>query len=245
MRRTVMHRSVRARVNVTNRQHAIGHVVAAFILLAVFFWLGRYVTTHPEPPALAAFALTLRGHGTAIAWRFTEMGWGYVLAPLYVALIALAVFRREWRVPALFALAIALICWGAATEFQHFFARPRRTDWLIRHETAFSYPSSHAAISTGFYFLCGLLALRSQLAAWLRYTLFGVLTFVTLAIIWSRIELAAHNITDVIGGVMLALVIISLGAAVLEFAGMGLSARGVAADSEASADGGARVRPGS
>lgn len=230
---------------VTDRRHAIGHVVAAFILLAVFFWLGHYVTTYPEPHALAVFALALRGHGTGTAWEFTEMGWGYVLGPLYVALIALAIFRREWRVPALFAVAIGLICWGAATGFQHFFARPRRTDWLIRHETAFSYPSSHAAISAGFYFLCGLLALRSRLAAWLRYTLFVVLTLVTLGIIWSRIELAAHNITDVIGGVMLALVIISLGAAVLEFAGVGLFTRGDAADSEASADGGARTRPGS
>jgi membrane-associated phospholipid phosphatase len=89
----------------------------------------------------------------------------------------------------------------------------------MRHETAGSYPSSHAAIAVGFYFLCGLLALRSNLAAWLRYTLFVLLTFVTLAIIWSRIELAAHNITDVIGGVMLAFVIISLGAAAMEFSG--------------------------
>jgi membrane-associated phospholipid phosphatase len=188
-------------------------------VLAVFFWLGFYVTKHGEPHALNALALQLRGHGTAIAWRFTEMGWGYVLGPLYVALIALAIWRPEWRRPALFAVAIGLICWGAATGSQHFFARPRRLDWLIRHETAGSYPSSHAAISTGFYFLCGLLALRSNLAARLRYALFAVLTFVTLAIIWSRIELAAHNITDVIGGVMLALVIIGLGAAVAEFAG--------------------------
>ncbi len=203
----------------TQHRHAVGHVVFACIVLAVFFWLGFYVTKHGEPHTLNAFALQLRGHGTAIAWRFTEMGWGYVLGPLYVALIVLAIFRPEWRRPALFAVAIALICWGAATGFQHFFARPRRLDWLIRHETAGSYPSSHAAVSTGFYFLCGLLALGSHLKAWLRYTLFIVLTFVTLAIIWSRIELAAHNITDVIGGVMLALVIIGLGAAAAEFAG--------------------------
>jgi len=200
-------------------RHAFGHVVFACILLAAFFWLGFYVTKHGEPHALNAFALQLRGHGTGVAWKFTEMGWGYVLGPLYVALIVLAIFRPEWRRPALFAVAIALICWGAATGFQHFFARPRRLDWLIRHETAGSYPSSHAAVSTGFYFLCGLLALGSHLKAWLRYTLFIVLTFVTLAIIWSRIELAAHNITDVIGGVMLALVIIGLGAAAAEFAG--------------------------
>jgi membrane-associated phospholipid phosphatase len=197
---------------------ALWKIVAALALLAVFFWLGYYVTSHPEPHALAGFALQLRGHGTAVAWRFTEMGWGYVLGPLYLALIVLAIFRPEWRMPALFAVVTALICWGAASEFQHFFNRPRRTDWLIRHETAGSYPSSHAAISTGFYFLCGLLALRSQLTAWLRYTLFTLLTLLTLAIIWSRIELAAHNITDVIGGVMLALAIILLGEAVLEVA---------------------------
>lgn len=164
------------------------------------------------------------------------MGWGYVLGPLYLALIALAIFRREWRVPALFAVAIALICWGTATGFQHFFARPRRLDWLIRKEPAFSYPSSHAAICTGFYFLCGFLALRSRLAAWLRYTLFVVLTLLTVAIIWSRIELAAHNITDVIGGVLLAAAIILLGWAVLEWTGL---ARSGALDSEASAHGGA------
>ena len=202
-----------------DRRHAAAHIVAALVLFAAFLLLGRYVTTHPEPHALSVFALQLRGHGTGVAWAFTEMGWGYVLGPLYVALIALAIFRPEWRLPALFVVAIALICWGAATEFQHFFARPRRADWLIRHETAFSYPSSHAAISTGFYFLCGLFALRSRLASWVRYTLFAALTFITLAIIWSRIELAAHYITDVIGGVMLALAIILAGTAIMEFAG--------------------------
>lgn len=194
------------------------YVAVAFVLLAAFFGLGYYVTSHGEPHALAVFALQLRGRGTAVAWRFTEMGWGYVLAPLYVALIVLAIFRPEWRAPALFAVAIALICWGAASGFQHYFNRPRRTDWLVRHETAGSYPSSHAAICTGFYFLCGLLALRSALARWLRYSLFTVLTLIALAIMWSRIELAAHNITDIIGGVLLALAIILLGEAVLELA---------------------------
>jgi undecaprenyl-diphosphatase len=206
------------------------------VLFAVFFWLGWYVTKHGEPQALAAFALQLRGHGTGVAWRLTEMGWGYVLGPLYLALIVLAIFRPEWRVAALFAISTALICWGAATGFQHFFARPRRLDWLIRKEPAFSYPSSHAAICTGFYFLCGFLALRSRLADWLRYTLFTVGTLLTLAIVWSRIELAAHNITDVIGGVLLAAAIILLGWAVLEYTGL---ARFGALDSEASAHGGA------
>ncbi len=210
---------------VANRSRALAHIVAALVLFAAFLWLGYYVMTHREPQALYVLALAMRGHGTGLAWAFTNMGWGYVLAPLYVALIVLAIFSPQWRVSALFAVAITLVCWGAADAFQHFFARPRRNDWLIRHETAFSYPSSHAAIATGFYFLCGLLALRSRLANWLRYGLFTALTLITLGIIWSRIELAAHHITDVIGGVMLALAIILLGAAAMEFAGYRLVER--------------------
>ena len=188
-------------------------------MFAGFLWLGRYVTTHPEPHALSVFALALRGYGTVVAWKFTEMGRPYVLGPLYAALIVLAILRPEWRAPALFAVAMGLVCWGAADAFQHYFARPRRSDWLVRHETAFSYPSSHVTIATGFYFLCGLLAVRSRLAGWLRYGLFAILTLITLGIIWSRIELAAHNVTDVIGGVMLGLAIILLGTALMEFAG--------------------------
>jgi undecaprenyl-diphosphatase len=116
-------------------------------------------------------------------------------------------------------VAVALVCWGAADGFQHYFARPRRDDWLIRHEHAFSYPSSHAAICTGFYFFWGLTLLRSQLAAWLRVGAFTLLTALTLGIIWSRLALGAHYPTDVIGGAALGAVIILLAAALVRTAG--------------------------
>ena len=142
-------------VIVSQRRHAIGHVIAAFILLAVFLWLGYYVTKHPEPSALASIALALRGHGTAIAWKFTEMGWGYVLAPLYVALIALAIFRPEWRVPALFAVTIGFDSAGERRPTSCVLPPAAPAGLADPPRTRVSYPSSHAAISTGFYFLCG------------------------------------------------------------------------------------------
>lgn len=181
---------------------------ASVVLLAGVFWLGAYVTHHGEPPALMAFALSVRGHALSAAWAFTNAGYAYVLAPLYAACIIVAVVSPRWRLVALLVVASGLIAWGAADGLQHYFARPRRHDWLIKRELAFSYPSSHAAISTAFYFFAGVLALRSKLPRALAVAAFAVLTVLTAGICWSRLALAAHYPTDVIGGIALGLVII-------------------------------------
>jgi undecaprenyl-diphosphatase len=130
--------------------------------------------------------------------------------------LIVAIVSKRWRVRALYVIAVALICWGLADGFQHFFARPRRDDWLIRHEHAFSYPSSHAAISTGFYFLWGWVLLRSELPRWIRFASFIILTAFTLGIVWSRLALGAHYPTDVCGGIMLGLAVSLLAAAAVK-----------------------------
>jgi membrane-associated phospholipid phosphatase len=191
----------------------------AIVLFAGFLWLGFFVKVHGEPPALWAFAQAVRGRAVGAAWILTNIGYASVLAPLFAATALVGVVSPRWRVPALYVLAVALVCWGAADRFQLFFARPRRDDWLIRHEHAFSYPSSHAAICTGFYFLWGFVLLRSRLPAWLAIGAFAVLTALTLAIIWSRMALGAHYPTDVIGGAMLGAALALLGTALLRTAG--------------------------
>lgn len=182
-------------------------------------WLGFYVTQHGEPPALFAFAQAVHGRAAGLAWAFTNAGFAYVLAPLFVLCIAVAIFSPRWRLPALFVLAVALTCWGADDTLQRYFARPRPLDWIFRREHAFSYPSSHAAMSTGFYFLWGLVLLRSRLAAWLRLTAFVLLTALTLGIMWSRVALGAHYPTDVIGGAALGTAVILLGQALVKTSG--------------------------
>ncbi len=116
-------------------------------------------------------------------------------------------------------IVVAMAAWGAADGFQHFFGRPRRLDWLIRHEHSFSYPSSHATISTAFYLLAALLLLRSELPSWIRSVAFAVLAVMWLGILWSRLALAAHYPTDVLGGIVLGLTLSVLGAIVVSLTG--------------------------
>lgn len=197
--------------------------VAAFILFAAFWWLGMYASAHPEPPPLWAFAQAVRGQAIGLAWILTNCGFAIVLAPLYALCIAFACFNRAWRTRSLFTVVAALVSWLGADRLQHVFHRPRRGDWLIQHVHAFSYPSSHASISTDFYFLWGLLLLRSGLPARFRYAGFAVLTVFTLAIMWSRLSLAAHYPTDIIGGALLGAVVILLGERIVAAAGGRLS----------------------
>ncbi len=125
----------------------------------------------------------------------------------------------------LYLVGTALVAWGCADELQRLFARPRRLDWLIRHEHAFSYPSSHATISTAFYLLAAILVLRSNLPPAVRYSGFAVLAIMWLGILWSRLALAAHYPTDVIGGVCLGLVLALFGAAIVRATGGRLAER--------------------
>lgn len=199
--------------------------IPAIVLFAAMMWLGYYVTQHGEPPVLWAFAQGVRGHAVGLAWALTNAGYAQVLAPLYVVCIVIAIVSPRWRVPILFVLAVALVCWRADDALQHYFARPRRADWIIRHEHAFSYPSSHAAISAGFYFLSGLVLLRSRLPAWLRGGAFVLLSALTLGIMWSRLALGAHYPTDVLGGAVLAAAVILLGFALLRTSGRRLFER--------------------
>jgi membrane-associated phospholipid phosphatase len=198
-------------------------VLAGLILFAAFWWLGTYVSVHPEPPALWAFAQAVHGQAIGLAWVLTCCGFGFVLAPLYVVCLIFACVNRAWRTRAIFTVVCALVSWIGGDRLQHFFHRPRRPDWIIQHVHAFSYPSTHASISTDFYFLWGLLLLRSSLPARVRYAAFALLTAFTLAIMWSRLSLGAHYPTDVLGGALFGLVIILLGERVVQAAGGRLS----------------------
>jgi len=184
--------------------------IAAF---ALFLLLGWYVTRAGEPAPLVAFDHVSVNHAALLAFWVTHACYPSVLAPLGVVLLVLAWRFPTWRVRILFSLAMLLLCWRGADFFQHVFARPRRMDWVLIHERSFSFPSSHASISLGFYGLWALFIWQSGVRA--RAWIALVLSALVVAIYWSRLALGAHYATDLLGGALLAIALVLAGAALL------------------------------
>ncbi|MGB8519888.1 MAG: phosphatase PAP2 family protein [Candidatus Tumulicola sp.] len=193
----------------------IAYALSAAVAASLFVTLGLDVTRSGEPASFVAMERTLLGQGALVAWWLTWTCYPYVLAPLAVALLAIAWRVPAWRTRILFSIVMLLLCWRGADLAQHYFMRPRRLDWLVKHEGAFSYPSSHAAIATGFYALWAAMLYTSDLPRRACTVAAACLLLLAIAICWARLALGAHYLTDLVGGALLAAALVAAGIAVL------------------------------
>ncbi len=146
---------------------------------------------------------SLLDRSTLVAWWLTWACYADVLFPIAVALLIAAWYAPAWRSRIIFSVVMLLICWRGADLFQHLFARPRPMDWVVKHENAFSYPSSHAAIVAGFYWLWALMLYLSELPRTIAHGSGCLLLIFGIAVCWSRLALGAHYLTDLAGGALL------------------------------------------
>ena len=181
------------------------------MLFVLFFALGKAVGHNPDPAWLLTIETSWVNHSTLIAWWLTWFGYAYVLGPLVAVLLIIAIRYPQWRVRVAVSIIVLLLAWQGADFFQHFFARPRRLDWVVKHETAFGYPSSHASIAVGFYFLWALFLRQSEVKY--RKWWFAALSLLSAGIMWSRLSLGAHYLTDIIGGALWGATLIALAGA--------------------------------
>lgn len=179
-----------------------GAGVAAALFTAVLA-LGRAVTATGEPAWLQSVAIAARGQATGAAWALTHAVYPQVLGPIYLALLVAAGLLPSIRVRAIAVVLCGLVAWRIDDALQRAFARPRRPDWLVHHETTYSYPSSHAAIVAASFWLAAWLVARAPGGLPLRAAGAAALALLGLAVIWSRLSLAAHYPTDLMGGALL------------------------------------------
>lgn len=185
------------------------YALIALVAFGCFVALGMAVVRNGEPPALVPWEQSLVNHSTLIAWWLTWSCYIYVLAPIAVGLLIVAWLAPAWRGRILFSIVVLLLCWRGADFFQHLFARPRQLDWVVKHETSFSYPSSHATIATGFYGLWAVMLYGSELPLAVRRVAGFALVLLAIAICWARLALGAHYLTDLTGGALLAVALVS------------------------------------
>ena len=170
----------------------------AVISFALFLMLGNAVDRAPDPGWLMQAEIQWVNVAAPLAWAMTWFGFFQVLLPIGLVLAIVALAVPPWRSYLTFAIFSLLIAWRGTDAWQQFFARPRRADWIIKHELSFSYPSSHATIAVAFYLLLAIFIARSALPgrAWLA----PALALLAFAIMWSRLALGAHYLTDIVGG---------------------------------------------
>ena len=188
-------------------------LISAIIAYALFLTIGLLVSRRP-PVDFDRAARALEGHGNLIAWILTWSLYAYWLLPVCVVLVIAAIIFQAWRARIVVTIVTMVVSWGASDLFQRTFMRARPLAWVVKHETAPSYPSTHATLAIAFYGFWFYLILRSELSRPLRTWLSAALAALIVGIYWARLALGAHYPSDLAGGFLLGFAAINVAIAI-------------------------------
>ena len=190
-------------------------VLAALLIAATWFFLGVLEDVVTGDPlvrvdlGLYQLVQNLRTPwGDRIMVFVTELGDGIVIALVSVTVLAWLLWLRKWRVAGYWTAAIVF---GqlAATTFKLVLQRPRPLPNIYDGLSTYAFPSGHAVMSTVAYgFLAVLIA--HQLSRSRRWVAYAMAALLISAIAMSRLYLGAHWLSDVLGGLSLGLIWVSL-----------------------------------
>lgn len=193
----------------------IRYLAIALVAAVLYVALGVTVA-HAPPGPIDQWGRSLLGGDVHLALLFTESCWWYVLLAINLVLIAVAVRFPRWRARVIYSIVTTVIGWQVSDVLKNVFRRPRPDYWRVIHEPTYAYSSGHAMFATVVYGCWAWFIWRSDLPRPVRLVVSPLLILWATGIIWSRLALGAHYVTDLIGGVLLGITMLSLGAAVRE-----------------------------
>jgi undecaprenyl-diphosphatase len=187
-------------------------LVAAAMLAGLTALVAAGVTDGVDASVLAAVRAR-RGSGLAhVAQAVTGLGdTGPLLTLLLLlALVAPAVSRAGWQLLVLPPVA-AVAGWLLSAGLKRLVARPRPpvAEWA-GHASGFAFPSGHASTATAGYVVLAVLAAERVTNRRARWATYAAGFVVAGAVGVSRVVLAVHWPTDVLGGWALGLCIAAL-----------------------------------
>ncbi|HYW52595.1 MAG TPA: phosphatase PAP2 family protein [Candidatus Elarobacter sp.] len=199
-------------------------LAVALVAAALYALLGIAVS-HVPPHGIDVAGRALAGQAPRLALTFTESCWWEFLVALAVVAIAVGIRYPAWRARVLFAIPTTLIAWQLSDVLKNVFKRPRPDYWTLIHEPTYSYSSGHAMFALLVYGLWAWFIWNSALPHRARAVAAPLLALWACGIVWSRLALGAHYVTDLIGGLLLATTALALASAVA--ASLRLRLRGV------------------
>ncbi len=160
----------------------------------------------------AALDVTNRPELHTVAWWCSKVGEGWVVgaAGIFLAVFFLLVGRPSLAANVFFIALTSELTGLAATILRGLFGRTRPSNhdvpqgfygvwhnghWIIGQFKFSAFPSGHAATAVGL-----------AAAAWLIHRGWGAVAVVyALAVMWSRVALQCHHLSDVVASVVLAI----------------------------------------
>jgi membrane-associated phospholipid phosphatase len=187
----------------------IRYLAAAFACALAYAALGIAVS-HAPPSGIDLAGRALLGGSPHLALLFTESCYWYVLVAFGIAGIIVAVRAPAWRERIITWLVTMVVFWQVSDALKNVFRRPRPDYWRIIHEPTFAYSSGHAMFATIVYGVWAWYVWHSDLPRPVRLVVAPLLVLWAVGILWSRLALGAHYVTDLIGGVLLGVTAIAV-----------------------------------
>jgi len=191
---------------------ALRSLAVAVVAAAAYVLLGNAVS-HAPPRGLDLAARALAGEAPRLALLFTASCWWPALVTFALVAIGVAIRFPRWRERVIFALPTTLITWQVSDALKNVFRRPRPGYWSLIHEPSFAYSSGHAMFAVLVYWLWAWFIWKSDLPARVRAVVTPLLVLWGCGVLWSRLALGAHFVTDLIGGMLLAVTALALASA--------------------------------
>jgi undecaprenyl-diphosphatase len=203
----------RAEIRPDTRSTIVRFLGIALVTAILYAGLGLAVS-HVPPFGVDLAGRPLAGEAPHLALLFTRSCLWYTLVVFGIGAIVLAVYAPSWRARVWYAIPTTLITWQLSDFLKNVFMRPRPDYWRLIHEPTYSYSSGHAMFALLIYGLWAWFVWNSGLPRRVRMVLAPLLALWGCGVIWSRLALGAHYVTDLVGGVLLASTTLALAAAI-------------------------------
>jgi undecaprenyl-diphosphatase len=188
--------------------------LAVAVVAAICYAALGAAVSHVPPHGIDRAGRALAGEAPHLALLFTRSCLWYSLVALGLIAVVVAIRFPAWRGRVIYAIATTLITWQVSDALKNVFRRPRPDYWRLIHEPTFSYSSGHAMFAVLVYGLWAWFVWNSGLPRNVRAVVAPLFALWGCGVIWSRLALGAHYVTDLVGGVLLATTALGVASAV-------------------------------
>lgn len=187
-----------------------------FFLLTVFlFWRITDEIVLEQESAFDFKVFEILSHYTSpsttrLMLIFTFFGSTKFLLPAYVLLTGFFLFYKRDRLQSISVAAVGLTSIGLLFILKNIFHRHRPLEPLTKNVIGYSYPSGHSFSSFTFFGLLTYIIWKTNLPVFWKWVLSVIFILMAACIALSRVYLHVHFASDVIAGLCLSIIWLSI-----------------------------------